>query len=122
MLYFFAIGIGGSLGAVSRYLLGNFVAARSTATFPLATWLINISGSFLLGLYIGLQPGIIIDPNLEAMIILGFLSSYTTFSTFSYENLVLLQKGEYKTAAIYTISSLGLGIVAAFLGVKLLVG
>jgi CrcB protein len=116
MQYFLAIGLGGSLGAASRYLLSNAISGRSKTPFPLATWTINLSGSFLLGLSIGLQPQLLIHPDLEAMIVLGFLSSYTTFSTFAYEGLILLQQGQIKISLLYLFSSILLGLLAAYLG------
>lgn len=116
VIYYLAIGIGGSLGACCRYLLGKYIYSKYNHPFPLATWIVNISGSYLLGIFVAINQKMLFNPTLESLIILGFLSSYTTFSTFSYELLQLLQRKSYGQTALYAISSLLLGMAAAYIG------
>lgn len=114
-----AISIGAVLGANLRYLVGGWIAARVSG-FPLATMGINVSGSFLIGLVLALvaeramgawwwRPGVAI----------GFLGSYTTFSTFSYETLALVRDGSWLAAAGNVLGSVAAGLVGAYLGVVL---
>ena len=119
MSFYLAIGLGGSLGAITRYLLSSWIRRSYPVSFPLATWLVNISGSFLLGAYVGLEPQLLLESHLESMLVLGFLSSYTTFSTFIYEGLTLLQKQKNSQAWFYLLSSLAVGILAAFAGLAI---
>ncbi|MBD1380325.1 fluoride efflux transporter CrcB [Metabacillus arenae] len=97
--------IGGGLGAVGRFLLGKLIMtmvekAQLSIRFPIAMMIINVVGSFLLGLLFGLLPNIERNPS-YFIIGFGFLSGFTTFSTFSVEALELLQKGRTKEACLY---------------------
>ncbi|MGI9075867.1 MAG: fluoride efflux transporter CrcB [Gemmatimonadaceae bacterium] len=86
------IAVGGAAGSVSRYLLGTFVQQRTGATFPLGTLIINVTGSLLLGFllrYTFATPAA--SPEMRALLTIGFCGGYTTFSTFSYETLALLE-------------------------------
>lgn len=112
-----AIGTGGSLGALLRFYLGRSIMKKWGRSFPLGTFLINLSGSFLLGLFSAWASwNNNISPVLRAGITTGFLGSYTTFSTFSYETIKLLEDGEFVTAFGYLFGSILLGLVAAWLG------
>jgi CrcB protein len=110
------VGAGGFLGACARYLLGKYIGSKWNGDFPLGTFLINIIGSFLLGLLV-FSPSAAslytIEISLGAGI--GFLGAFTTFSTLEYESLVLLEKGKKTTALLYVISSFVLGCAAAWL-------
>src|SRR6266702_897674 len=86
--------LGGGVGALARYVLGTAIAARIGGRFPLGTLVINVSGSFLMGLLMTLlterlQP----HPNLRLLLIVGFLGGYTTFSSFEWETLSLVRDG-----------------------------
>lgn len=114
------IAAGGAGGAIARYLLGSLVAARWSGSFPLGTWLINISGSFVIGLFLALntargefQTG---GLNWRLLIAVGFLGAYTTFSTFEHETLQLIENERFITALHYILSSVVSGLVAVRLG------
>jgi CrcB protein len=115
MLWYIAVG--SAIGGVSRYLVGGLVQRLTAGTFPTGTLVINITGSFLLGAI--LRYGIdtpTITPELRALLTVGFCGGYTTFSTFSYETVALLEDGEWSRAALYVALSVGLSLVATFLG------
>jgi CrcB protein len=111
------IGIGGILGAITRYGISRWVSRRWPGSFPKATFYINISGSFGLGfLYMMFsQAGVnlMLIKNFAAT---GFLGAYTTYSTFSYEIICLFYDGEIKTAVKYFLFSLVIGLISAYLG------
>lgn len=105
------VAIGGILGGLCRYRLGLILLKKSAAKFPLNTFLINLSGAFLLGVLTAFQPAH------SAYVLLGdgFLGAYTTFSTFAYEGYQQLeQKNPYAT--FYLIGSLVLGVAAYLIG------
>lgn len=110
------VGIGGALGAMIRYLVGKWIMNKTTTLFPLGTWLINISGSFSLGILVALHMNSSINEWLWLLLGVGFLGAYTTFSTFGYEVLQLLQNKLQSYAIVYVVTSVVLGILFAFLG------
>jgi fluoride exporter len=111
------IGIGGCFGAASRYLLGNFINKKKKLNpFPLGTWVINITGSFLLGLLANLHLSNDISDWVWFFVGVGFCGAYTTFSTFGYETISLLQLNKKFLAGIYVITSVILSITTAALG------
>jgi CrcB protein len=115
---FLAIGAGGFLGANCRFLVGLWAESRWGAAFPWGTLLINVAGSFILGLYLTLvSERFMSRPATRLMVTTGFLGTFTTFSTFSYEAVQLFQHGEAGTALAYICASLALGLVAATAGV-----
>lgn len=119
-MYFLGIGLGGSLGAVLRYSVSQYISTKyGENSYPLATKIINLTGSFLLGLYMGFQHLLLLNPTVEAMFILGFLSSYTTFSTFIYEAFNLIQQKKSSTAILYLTTSMGLGMLFVFAGLSI---
>ncbi|GAB6173032.1 fluoride efflux transporter CrcB [Paradesulfitobacterium aromaticivorans] len=116
----FAVALGGALGALARYGLGAWISGRWSQGFPLHTFLINISGAFLLGfLNILFIERLTVSPLVRLGIGVGFLGAYTTFSTFGYEVITLLQGGSLLTAALYTGSSILVGFTGVALGVGL---
>lgn len=119
-MHYFWVAIGGILGANARFLLTSWAAQRYGARFPIGTFVINISGSFALGVVTTLIAERF-DGNLTASLLVGtgFLGAYTTFSTFSYEALALLQAGELRVAGRYLAGSMALGILGALLGISL---
>jgi CrcB protein len=113
------IAVGGALGSVTRYLLGTLLAGR-TAGFPWATLAINVTGSLLLGFVFRLPVGPESSTTAaRAAITVGFCGGYTTFSTFSYETLALIETGSYGRATLYALASVGLSVAAAVVGVAL---
>lgn len=114
------VGLGGVFGALTRYSVSKWVGQRWPGSFPLATFGINITGSFILGLlYILLfgAGGELLK--LKHLITTGFLGAYTTYSTFSYEILNLIRDGEWGTAVKYFSASLVLGLTLAYAGIFL---
>lgn len=119
MLGLFCIGAGGTVGASARYLLGRIINARLQSAFPWATWLINISGSFLLG-YIAQRTNFGKDnPLLWKLIGTGFCGAFTTFSTFGYETLQMIEKGKWGLALRYVVSSIVLAICGVWIGIQM---
>ena len=115
MLWYIAVG--SAIGGVSRYLLGGFVQRLTAGTFPFGTLLVNITGSFLLGLimrYAVETPTF--TPEVRAFLTIGFCGGYTTFSTFSYETVVLMEDGQWARAAAYVLLSVVVSLAATFLG------
>lgn len=112
------IALGSALGGVSRYLLGGYVQRWAGSSFPLATLLINITGSFLLGfLYRYGADSTVMSPDVRAMLTIGFCGGFTTFSTFSYETVRLVENGEFMRALTYIGLSVLLSVAAAMLGI-----
>lgn len=114
------ITIGGALGAVTRYQLGLWISNKWNQGFPLHTFLINLTGAFLLGfLNILFIERLTLSPLWRLGIGVGFLGAYTTFSTFGYEVITLLEGGSYGTAAAYTFLTILLGFIGVALGIGL---
>jgi fluoride exporter len=114
------VALGSAIGGVSRYLLGGLVQRMLDTTFPAGTLLVNVSGSFLLGVIIRYAletPSL--TPEVRAFLTIGFCGGYTTFSTFSYETVALLKDGEWARAGIYITASVVLSLVGTFLGFAL---
>lgn len=115
-----SIAIGGSFGAVARYLVNISPLQNLLRPFPLPTFLINISGSFLIGfLLIFLTDKISVGENLRLAIMVGFLGAFTTFSTFELEIWSLLKEEQYAIAFIYLFSSVAVGFLGVAVGIKL---
>jgi CrcB protein len=114
------VGAGGFLGAVARYGVNLAVGAFWGREFPLATMLINISGSFILGLLATLAAERLeIDQNWRLFVATGFVGAYTTFSTFEYETHRLAETGALSLAALNVLLSVIAGLLAVHLGVML---
>lgn len=112
------VGLGGGLGAVTRYLLGLWVAGRVGSTFPYHTLLINVSGSLAIGiLLVLLTERLATDPAWRLFLVIGALGGYTTFSSFTYEALALVESGDLVAAALYVFGSNALGLLAAYAGI-----
>jgi CrcB protein len=106
------IGLGGVAGALTRFSLGRLVGKYFPLTFPLATFLINITGSFLLGLSAAHLAGIPISQVIIERygFQIGFLGAYTTHSTFAYESIRLVEDGEWKNFFLYVAGSTVVGL------------
>jgi CrcB protein len=117
MMNIFIIGIGGFVGAVSRYGLALWIGQRWGRTFPLGTFVINVSGSFLIGLLMTVMAErFTVNPQWRLLLVVGFLGAYTTFSTFEYETGALLKDGEWAFAMLNIILSVVVGFIALKLG------
>ncbi|MFZ5944141.1 MAG: fluoride efflux transporter CrcB [Bacillota bacterium] len=114
------IGLGGALGALSRYLVSGWVTNRFQHFFPYGTLVVNITGCFLLGFFYSytLERNVLHD-YLRVFITIGFLGAFTTFSTFSLEILNLIKSNNLKTALIYIGVSVIIGLFAVWLGASL---
>jgi len=110
---YLAISIGAVLGANSRFLIGGWISDRVGSAFPFSTFFINVTGSLVIGIVLGLASDRIMPWWWRPGIAVGFLGSYTTFSTFSYETLNLIREGSYVPA----LANMGGSIAAALLGV-----
>jgi CrcB protein len=112
------VGAGGFVGAISRYAVGLAVATFWTHRFPLATLLINVTGSFVLGLFSTLAvERVPIDPRLRLFVATGFVGAYTTFSTFEYETQRLVETGAARWGLLNVVGSVVAGYAAVQLGV-----
>jgi len=114
------VALGSGVGGVARLLLGGWIQNRFGPSFPIGTLLINITGSLLLGFllrYALETPAIGSDA--RALLTTGLCGGYTTFSTFGYETVRLLEDGEYRRAAIYIALSVGLVLIAVASGMVL---
>jgi fluoride exporter len=111
-----AVGVGGGLGALARYYLAALVQPAGVA-FDWGIMFVNISGGFVMGLIVEASAlKLNLSPELRTFLTVGILGGYTTFSTFSLDSVLLLQKGLYAQAAAYVIGSVGLSITALFAG------
>jgi fluoride exporter len=114
------VAIGSALGGVARYLLGGLVQRMIETTFPVGTLLINVSGSLLLGAITGYAIETpTLSPDLRAFLTIGLCGGYTTFSTFSYETVSLLNDGEWTRAGFYVVASVALALISTLLGFAL---
>jgi len=113
------VGVGGFLGANARYWLGGVVEDYFGGAFPVGTLFVNITGSLLLGILMGGVEVEQVSPEVRLAFAVGFLGAYTTFSTFSYESLRLLESGHLGMAALNMVVSNVLGVAAAVAGLAL---
>jgi CrcB protein len=112
------VAIGGAAGALARFWLGGYVADRMGTKFPYGTFIINCSGSFVIGLIVTLlAERTHWNPNLRYLIPIGFVGAYTTFSTFEYETLRALQDGQILIASLNVVLSVFVGFLFVWLGV-----
>ncbi len=116
---YFAISIGAILGANLRYLLGGWVLDRMGGEFPYGTLLINVTGSFAIGLVYALIENHGAPDWVRPLVIVGVLGAYTTFSTFSLDTLALAERGAWLAAGAYVLGSVVASLAAVWAGVLL---
>ena len=118
MTKYWMVGLGGFLGSIARYWLGAYITYRMGARIPYGTFVINVSGSFLIGLVVTLlAERAHWSPNLLYLIPIGFIGAYTTFSTFELEAFRDVRNGDIFLALLYVSLSVAVGFVAVWLGV-----
>jgi CrcB protein len=111
------VGIGGFFGAAARYLVDGWVSAATGGTFPFGTLLVNLSGSFALGLLFALTvERAALASDIRAPVMIGFIGAYTTFSTWMLESWRLVEDGALVAATVNVAGSVLLGIAAVFVG------
>ena len=115
------IAIGGALGACSRYLISELCVILFGRGFPYGTLTVNIIGSLIMGLLMsGLNQGMIEAAPWRPMIGLGFLGALTTFSTFSMDNIVMMQQGEFIKAGLNIVLNVTVSLFACYIGYQLM--
>jgi CrcB protein len=111
------ISLGAVVGANARYLVGLWAAQRFGVAFPYGTFVINLTGRFLIALFPAfLAERVVDEPAWRLLLATGFCGSYTTFSTYSYEAVALIREGSYDLAAVYMLGSAALGLAAIVAG------
>jgi len=118
LMKYLAVAGGGAAGAMLRYYLGGSILSRIAAPFPTATFVINITGSFIIGFFLTLiNERIPINPNVRLAVAVGFVGAYTTFSTFEYETAKLIEERDFIIGLLYIALSLVLGFAAVTGGI-----
>lgn len=101
------------MGANARYLMARWITERYGADFPYGTFLINVTGSFIIGLLLTyFNARAHLSPNYRLVFTTGFVGAYTTFSTYTYESMTLAQNGEWLRGVLYLIGSVAVGMLA----------
>ena len=112
------IALGAVAGANARYVIGRAIGDRYGVSFPYGTFVINISGALIIGFLLTLlTEALVTDPRWRLLLVVGFLGSYTTFSTFTYEAYSLIDRGDWTRLGVYVIGSNVLAVGACIAGV-----
>jgi CrcB protein len=116
-----AVGVGGAIGSMARYLIAGWVQSPAWNGFPYGIFIVNITGGFLMGLMIeGMALKFNVTPVTRAFLTTGIMGGYTTFSTFSLEAAMLIERHAYGQATAYIAGSALLSIIALFAGLWLM--
>ncbi|HUO90941.1 MAG TPA: fluoride efflux transporter CrcB [Rhizomicrobium sp.] len=111
-----AVALGGALGSLLRYLLAGAVQSPVNP-FPIGIMVVNVTGAFVMGVIVELSAlKLQISPEVRAFLTVGILGGYTTFSTYSLDSALLIERGAYGSAALYIVGSAALSILALFAG------
>jgi len=114
------IGLGGAIGSIGRYLIGGYIGRHLATTFPAGTFIVNITGCFIIGLLFGLASRHAwLTLEWRLFLITGICGGYTTFSSFSYESIELFRHGNYVYFLLYVLFSVLLGLLATVGGAAL---
>jgi len=117
---FLVISAGAVLGANARYWLGTWAAQKWGSAFPVGTFIINITGSLVLGFFLTLaSERLLLDPRWRLLVAVGFLGAYTTFSTYTYESVSLMLTGQWLSGLLNLLGSSVVGALAVGLGIWL---
>jgi CrcB protein len=122
MIQFLLVFIGGGLGSVARHGVNVGTARAFSGAFPLATFIVNVVGSFVMGLlaaWFAFRADMAGSQHLRLLLTTGFLGGFTTFSTFSLDAAFLIERDAYATAAAYVVLSVVLGLLGLFAGLWL---
>jgi fluoride exporter len=115
-----AVALGGALGSLARYFVAGAVQPAASPGFPWGIFVVNISGGFLMGIIVELSAlKLSLAPEMRAFLTVGILGGYTTFSTFSLDSALLIQRGQWTSAAAYMVGSTVLSVLALFSGLWL---
>lgn len=115
------VGVGSCVGGISRYLTQLFVQKQFPSSIPLGTLSVNIIGCFIIGLIYALaDKGNILSPAIRLLLATGFCGGFTTFSSFAYENVSLMQDGEFFYTGQYIVLSIIIGFSSVYLGIYLI--
>lgn len=112
------VAVGSAVGGVARFALATFIQQRVGPNFPVGTLIVNITGSFLLGLMLRYALATdVVSPEVRALLTTGFCGGYTTFSTFTYDTVLLVEEGGHARAGLYILLSVALSLLGAWLGI-----
>ena len=115
------IALGGAIGSIARYGMQVYLYKLYPIAFPMGTFLVNISGCLLIGIFYGLsEKGNLLTPEWRLFLTTGICGGFTTFSAFAFENVSLLKTGDFLYFGLYTAGSVFFGIAATFGGIALL--
>ncbi|HEY4943254.1 MAG TPA: fluoride efflux transporter CrcB [Rhizomicrobium sp.] len=115
-----AVALGGALGSLLRYFVAGGIQSAAWPGYPWGIFVVNITGGFLMGVIVELSAlKLQLSPEVRAFLTIGILGGYTTFSTFSLDSVLLIQRGAYVSAAAYVVGSTVLSILALFAGLWL---
>ena len=111
------VGLGGFIGSIARYAVSKLNVYMHFLAIPMGTLTVNVVGSFIIGVIVGIsQKSEILSADVRLFLMVGICGGFTTFSSFSVENLMLIQNGQVFSALLYTFLSLFLGFTAVYLG------
>jgi CrcB protein len=117
MMKYLWVALGGALGSIVRYAVGLWIYKRTGTRFPYGTFVVNISGCFIIGFVLTvLDARLGLPPAWREAIPIGFIGAYTTFSTFEYETMRLVQHGQTPSALLYVLLSVVIGYAAVWAG------
>jgi CrcB protein len=112
-----AVAVGGAIGSVARYLIAGWIQSAAWQGFPFGIFVVNVSGGFVMGLLTELMAlKFNVSLPVRAFLTTGILGGYTTFSTFSLDSALLIQRGAIPSAVVYVVGSAALSILALFAG------
>jgi CrcB protein len=115
---YLAVAGGGAIGACLRFFLGDSVLSRTAQPFPTATFVINITGSFIIGFFLTLvTERMPVNPHVRLAVAVGFVGAYTTFSTFEFETAKLIEGKDFVYAFLYVVLSLAIGFASVWTGI-----
>lgn len=120
MKFILLVGLGGGVGSIARYLISQAIESRVLTSFPYGTFAVNVIGCFIIGIIYALSTRGAVVPEWRILLATGFCGGFTTFSSFSYETLTLIQEGQVFNPLLYLGTSVLFGLFAAYLGILLI--